>query len=497
MTKLNATRRQFLRTASVVSGSVGAAAAPFALNMATLNAAVAQSAVTDYKAIVCMFFYGGNDSSNMVLRTDAPSFNEYTRLRNQMPESIALLAPGTAPNNGAPRASPARLGGVLPIVPKNLAVGGTENSANTFALHPVMTEVQSLFNAGRLGILANAGPLVVPLTRADYTSNSKPRPQALGSHNDQQSTWQALAPEGVKMGWGGRLGDMIASQNTNQTFTSITAGGNAVFSAGQTTYQYNVSGGGSVQIGGLSGTLFNSTTAATTLRSIVTGSNEHLFAKEYSSIINRSIAAQATFQTAFNSSTVAAPTQYNQPSTGQNQNNGLAQQIQTVARVIGARNAIGAHRQIFFVSMGGFDTHDNQNMNQADLLARISHAIGYFDTVMSNIGGVDMRNNVTLFTASDFGRTITSNGDGTDHGWGSHHFAVGGAVNGGEIYGRFPQFQLNAGQDAANNAYLPYTSVDTIGATIGKWFGVSDTNLSTIFPNLSNFPRDLGFLKPG
>ena len=136
------------------------------------------------------------------------------------------------------------------------------------------------------------------------------------------------------------------------------------------------------------------------------------------------------------------------PSTGQNQNNGLAQQIQTVARVIGARNAIGAKRQIFFVSMGGFDTHDNQNMNQADLLARISHAIGYFDTVMSNIGGVDMRNNVTLFTASDFGRTITSNGDGTDHGWGSHHFVVGGAVNGGDIYGRFPQFQLNTGQDA-------------------------------------------------
>jgi uncharacterized protein (DUF1501 family) len=185
------------------------------------------------------------------------------------------------------------------------------------------------------------------------------------------------------------------------------------------------------------------------------------------------------------------------PSTGQNANNGLAQQIQTVARVIGARNAIGATRQIFFVSMGGFDTHDNQNMNQADLLARISHAIGYFDIVMSNIGGVDMRNNVTLFTASDFGRTNTTNGDGTDHGWGGHHFVVGGAVNGGEIYGRFPQFQLNAGPDAANNAMLPGTSVETIGATIGSWYGVSPTDLDTVFPNLKNFPRNLGFLKPG
>jgi uncharacterized protein (DUF1501 family) len=491
MTQLNATRRQFLRTASVVSGSVGAAAAPFALNMATLNAAVAQTA-PGYKAIICMFLYGGNDSSNMVLRTDATSFNEYTRLRSTQPDSIALLAPGTAPNNGATRASPARLGGALPIAPKFTV--SPENNQFGYALHPVMTEVQNLFGAGRLGIIANAGPLVVPLTRQQYVSNSAPRPPALGSHNDQQSTWQALAPEGVKMGWGGRIGDMIASQNTNQTFTSITTGGSAVFSAGQTTFQYNVANGGSTQIGGLSGTLFGSTTAAATLRGIVTADNQHLFAKEYSSIVSRSIAAQQTFQAAFNASTVTAPTQYNVPSTGQNQNNGLAQQIQTVARVIGARNAIGATRQIFFVSMGGFDTHDNQNMNQADLLARISHALGYFDTVMSNIGGVDMRNNVTLFTASDFGRTITSNGDGTDHGWGGHHFVVGGAVKGGEIYGRFPQFQLNTGQDASNNGYLPSTAVDSIGSTLGKWFGVSDTNLGTIFPNLTNFPRDLGFL---
>ena len=493
MTKLNATRRQFLRTASVVSGSVGTAAAPFALNMATLGAAVGQT-TSDYKAIVCMFFYGGCDSSHMVLRTDSASFTEYTRLRNQGTDPINLLAPGTAPNNGATRASPARLGGVIPITPKFTV--SPENNQFTYALHPVMTEVQSLFGANRLAILANAGPLVVPLTRADYTSNSKPRPQALGSHNDQQSTWQALGPEGVKIGWGGHIGDMIASQNTNQTFTSISLGGNAVFSAGQTTFQYNVGGGGSTQIGGISGTLFGSPTAATTLRSIITQESQHLFAKEYSSIITRSLAAQQTFQSAYTASTVAAPTQYNQPSTGQNQNNGLAQQIQTVARVIGARNAIGAHRQIFFVSMGGFDTHDNQNMNQADLLARISHAIGYFDTVMSNIGGVDMRNNVTLFTASDFGRTLTTNGDGTDHGWGASHFVVGGAVNGGEIYGRFPQFQLNAGQDAANNAYLPSESVDSIGATLGTWFGVSDTNLSVIFPNLKNFRRNVGFLKP-
>lgn len=500
MSQLNASRRQFLRTASVVSGSVGTAAAPFALNLASLGSAAAQS-TGDYKAIVCMFFYGGNDSSNMVLRTDTASFAEYTRLRNNGSDPIALLAPGTAPVNNATRGSPAKLGGVLPIVPKftNGLLGSSENAPNTYALHPVMGETQSLFAAGRLAIIANAGPLIVPLTRDEYKNNSKPRPQALGSHNDQQSTWQALGPEGVKVGWGGHLGDLVASSNTNSSFTSVSASGNNVYSAGQNVFQYQVGGGGSVQIGGLSGALFNSTAASTTLKSIVTSDNQHLFAKEYSSIVQRSITAQATFQSAFAASTVTVPSTYVQPSTGNNQQNGLAQQLQTVARVINARTAIGAKRQIFFVSMGGFDTHDNQNAGQADLLARISHALGYFDNALASMPGGDMRNNVTLFTASDFGRTITTNGDGTDHGWGSHHFVLGGAVKGGEIYGRFPFFTLNdglgMGKDSANNAYLPSTSVDTIGSTLGRWFGVSDGDLGTVFPNLRNFPKDLGFLK--
>ena len=496
MSQPNASRRQFLRTASVVSGSVGTAAAPFALNLASLGSAAAQ-VTGDYKAIVCVFFYGGNDSSHMVLRTDKTSFDEYTRLRSNGADPIALRAPGTAPVNNAARGSPARLGGVLPITPKfNVS---KENAANTYALHPVMTETQDLFGSGRLAIIANAGPLIVPLTRDEYKKNSKPRPQALGSHNDQQSTWQALGPEGVKVGWGGHLGDLVASSNANSSFTSISASGNNVFSAGQNVFQYQVGGGGSVQIGGLSGTLFNSTTAATTLKSIVTSDNQHLFAKEYSSIVDRSITAQATFQTAFAASTVMAPANYTQPSSGNQQRNGLAEQLQTVARVISARNAIGAKRQIFFVSMGGFDTHDNQNAGQADLLARISHALGYFDATLATLPGGDMRNNVTLFTASDFGRTITTNGDGTDHGWGSHHFVLGGAVKGGEIYGRFPIFTVNddmgMGMDSANNAYLPSTSVDSIGGTLGKWFGVSSGNLDTVFPNLRNFPRDLGFLK--
>jgi uncharacterized protein (DUF1501 family) len=488
--RLDASRRRFLRTASVVSGSVGTAAAPFALNLASLNTAVAQT--TDYKAIVCLFLYGGNDSSHMVLRTDATSFDEYTRLRSVAPESIALKAPGTPVDASKMLASPERLGGVRAIAPKFTV--SSENSAFTFALHPSMPEVASLFAANRLAILANAGPLVQPLTRADYVANVLPRPKALGSHNDQQSTWQALGPEGAKIGWGGHLGDMVASSNGNTVFTSISVSGNAVFSAGETVFPYQVGSAGATQIGGLSGTLFGSTTAAATLKNIVTGSNQHLFVNEYGAIVKRSVDAQAAFQTAYAASTVTAPTQYVQPSTGNSVNNGLASQLQTVARIIGARSGLGAKRQVFFVAMGGFDTHDSQNVNQADLLARISHAIGYFDGALAGLAGGDMRNNVTLFTASDFGRTLTSNGDGTDHGWGGHHFVHGGAVGGGEIYGRFPQF-IQKAADSTDNSYIPGVSVDTIGSTLGKWFGVSDSQLDTVFPNLRNFSRDLGFLK--
>ena len=493
MTFGNASRREFLRKASVVSGSVGTAAAPFALNLASLGTAVAQT-TTDYKAIVCLFFYGGNDSSHMVLRTDALSFNEYTRMRSVAPDPIALKAPGTPINAANTLGSPGRLGGVTPILPKFIA--SPENAAFTYALHPSMAEVAQLFGANRLAVLANAGPLVQPLTRAEYVANVKPRPRALGSHNDQQSTWQALGPEGVKIGWGGKLGDLVASGNTNTVFTSISVSGNAVFSAGNTTFQYQVGNGGAVQINGITGTLFGSSTAAATLKGIITADNQHLFAKEHGAIAKRSVDAQASFQTAFNASLVAggAALQYVQPSTGNTVANGLAAQLQTVARIIGARSGLGAKRQVFFVSMGGFDTHDGQNMNQADLLARVSHAMGFFDTALSTLGGADMRNQVTLFTASDFGRTLTSNGDGTDHGWGSHHFVMGGAVNGGEIYGKFPQYGLNL-ENSANNAFLPVTSVDTLGATLGKWFGASPAELDLVFPNLPNFTRDLGFMK--
>ena len=192
---------------------------------------------------------------------------------------------------------------------------------------------------------------------------------------------------------------------------------------------------------------------------------------------------------------VPNPTQYTNPNTGLLATNSLAVQLQTVARIIAGRNALGAKRQVFFVSMGGFDTHDFQRANQADLMARLSHAIAYFDGVMGNLQGTDLRSAATLFTASDFGRTFTTNGDGTDHGWGSHHFIVGGAVKGNNIYGTFPVTGLKHAQDVGSGSLLPQFSVDQYGATLASWFGLSATQISDVFPNIKNFSnQNLGFM---
>jgi uncharacterized protein (DUF1501 family) len=333
---------------------------------------------------------------------------------------------------------------------------------------------------------------VTPLTKAEYQKGTKTRPAKLFSHNDQQSMWQALGPEGARVGWGGRFGDLLAGNNGTSTFTNISVQGNAVYMAGNSVFQYQVTNNGATAIGGLTGSLFGSAAATTAFKSIITADNQNLLGKEHQVIVRRSMDAQAAFQSAFTASTVTAPTQYYNPAQRANANNGLAQQLQTVARIIGARTALGTKRQVFFVSIGGFDTHDNQNRAHADLYARISHAINYFDATLGTLG---VRDQVTLFTASDFGRTFTSNGDGTDHGWGGHHFVHGGAVKGGELYGRFPQVGINHDDEVGSGSLLPGIAVDQVGATLGKWFGVSDANLDMVFPNLGNFSkRNLGFL---
>ena len=511
----NASRRLFLRQAGAMSALVGSAA-PLALNLAALGSASAQTA-GGYKALVCLFFFGGNDSFHMVLPTDAASWSAYTTTRNQAPDPISLLPVGTAPNAAAAAGSPARLGGVIPIAPAN-------PQGRSYALHPLMAGLQGLFNTERrLAILPNIGPLILPTTKLQYGQSTHPKPKQLFSHHDQQNTWQALGPEGSTRGWGGRLGDLLASGNSQPVFTAISASGNAVFLAGDTVKQYQVSSNGAIPLGvDSAGRVFGSADVGAALQRLASSSrSSHPFDADTAAVARRSIDAEQLLRTALRPPSDAAfgtapasgaynanndpKLRYNQPITGVTAFNSLAQQFQVVARMIdaGLRGATGAQRQVFFVSVGGFDTHDGQNTGLADLYARINQAMLYFDTSM---GALNARSQVTTFTASDFGRTFTSNGDGTDHGWGSHHLVMGGAVNGGDLYGRFPTLALKnpnnnnfdgSPDQLGNGSLLPGTSVDQLGATVGRWFGASDTQLAGIFPNLANFnvaQRDLGFM---
>ena len=333
----------------------------------------------------------------------------------------------------------------------------------------------------------------------------------------------SFKPEGATVGWGGRLGDLVVSQNGRAIFTAISAAGNAVWLSGQTVQQYQVSSNGAIRMGtDANGRIFGSADVGAAMNKIVIGTRGgHVFETDLAAVSARSIDAETTLRTALKAPSDplfgTAPAsgtynanndpklQYDNPLTGAKASNGLAQQLQVVARLIdaGGSAVIGAKRQVFFVSMGGFDTHDLENRSHADLMARLAHAMRYFDTTLGAMGA---RNQVTTFTASDFGRTFTSNGDGTDHGWGAHHFVMGGAVKGGDLYGNFPvlgaknannnNFDSSPNQ-LANGTLLPETSVDQLGATLARWFGVGDTQLLDVFPNLKNFDasvRNLGFM---
>ena len=512
-------RRLFLRNVGVLSAA-GAAAAPLALNLAAIGSAAAQAA-SDYKALVCIFLFGGNDSLNTILQTDAASWTNYTTVRNQTPDSLALMAPGTSPVVGAAAGSPARLGGVLPIVPTTARTapgGGTQ----TFALHPLMGSLQTMFNTDkRLAIISNVGPLVEPLTKETYNNGKGRRPTMLFSHNDQSNTWMSFKPEGATVGWGGRLGDLMMSQNSRSIFTSISTAGNAVWLTGQSVRQYQVSPNGAIRMGAIgNGRILGSLELTAAMQQVVSATRGgHVFEADLAAVAARSIDAETRLRT-----TLKAPSDplfgtpatdynpsndpkllYDNPLTGAKSFSGVAQQLQMVARMIDASSAagVGAKRQVFFVGLGGFDTHDGENSSHADLMARLAHAMRYFDTTLAAMGA---QNKVTTFTASDFGRTFTSNGDGTDHGWGGHHFVMGGAVKGGDIYGKVPvlgaknannnDFDSSPNQ-IGNGSLLPDTSVDQLGATLARWFGVSDTDALTVFPNLANFDasvRNLGFM---
>lgn len=467
------TRREFLKTTSALS--LAGTATPFALNLASIGAAAAQTA-TDYKALVCLFLFGGNDHYNTVIPFDQASYDLYATPRATPPDPIARdratlleIAPTTSPGD-----------------------------ERRFALPPELANLKAQFDQGKVAVVGNVGPLIVPTSKVQYQNASVPLPPKLFSHNDQQSVWQALGPEGAITGWGGRIGDLLLSQNTNSVFTCISATGNAVWLAGQQAVQYQISTSNtlSVPITAIGRTaLFGSSAGPAALRRLATGGGANLFQQDHSTVVQRSITADQLVAGALAGTpifTTQFPSTITVPGTTRTITNPLADQLRSVARMIQVRGALGTKRQVFFVSLGGFDTHDNLNDTQPDLLLRVDASINAFRQAMIELG-VD--NQVTLFTASDFGRTLTSNGDGSDHGWGSHHFVAGGAVNGKNIYGTMPVAALNQDTEVGQGRLLPTTSVDQYAATLAKWFGVSDANVQLVLPNLANFNmKNLGFV---
>ena len=474
-------RRSFLRRSGQLA--LSGTALPFALNLAAMGEAAAFDA-TDYKALVCVFFYGGNDYANTVVTYDDPGYNQYSTIRGG----------GAGQTAGGIAIAKSALGATL-LNPTTPLPGGRQ-----YALHPAMTGMANLFNTGKAAVQLNVGPLVAPLTKAQYLGSDRttyPLPPKLFSHNDQQSIWQSSSPEGSTVGWGGKIGDLALSGNSTSLFTCINVTGNAVLLSGDSALSYQVSTNGAVAINGVKNNVYGSSAVKTALATLIQQPRAHTLENEYNKVTARAIGAEAQISTSLAASTVSTvfPT-----------GNSLGDQLKLVARLIGARNGLGAKRQVFLVSIGGFDLHDNLIAQHPALLGKVSDAMTAFYNATVELG---VANKVTAFTASDFGRTLASNGDGSDHGWGSHHFMVGGAVKGAAFYGTAPpvsvantasaQDQWHVGQ----GRLLPTTAVDQYAATMASWFGVADSELSGILPNLRRFgtaagrpdyPTNLGFM---
>lgn len=480
MKEINHNRRNFLLNSGKLA--LLGTATPFISSLSLMNQAAA-AGTSDYKALVCIFLYGGNDYANTVIPYDDTYYNMYHNIRS-----------GEVPGQGATGIAIAKsdLTNTL-LNPKNALPNSRQ-----YALHPSLTNVSRLFNSGAAAIQLNVGPLIVPINRTQYDSLDRvnyPLPPKLFSHNDQQSLWQSSSPEGSTIGWGGNIADSSLSNNSNSTFTCISVSGNTVFLAGDSTIAYNISTSGAIPINGVTNSVYGSSSVQNVLKTLVQQPSSNILANEYNKITTRSITCESQVSSALANTNITTPF---------DKTNSLANQLLIVAKLIAARNTLGNKRQVYFVSLGGFDLHDNLIDQHAKLLTQVDSAVSSFYNATVELGVSDK---VTAFTASDFGRTLSSNGDGSDHGWGSHHLIVGGAVNGQNFYGTAPSVDIGTTmQDHVGQGRLiPSTSVDQYAATLAKWHGVPDAELYNILPNLKNFgikanrldyPTDIGFMKP-
>lgn len=447
-------RRSFLIHAGALTGTA-------ALGQLGLLAARAATTQDNYKALVCIFLAGGNDGNNMVVPVDAAGYTNYAAVRGDLALPQAQLLPIE------------ESGGVL-----------------RYGLHPALTGTQSLWTAGNMALVANVGTLVQPLTKTQYLSTATQKPATLFSHIDQQHEWQAsISNAPSTTGWGGRLADQLNSLNVNSSISSmISTGGNNLFVTGAASQALVIPTSGSF---GLSG--FTSSSADAARRAALVAL---LGLDQGADLVD---AAQGVMNTALSSSAVLNPILTASNATvaahfSALTGNAFAQQLLAIAKVIEARSTLGAQRQIFLATLGSFDTHTDQINTQQSLFSQLDPAIAAFQNAMAEIGAVD---DVTSFTISDFSRTFKPNtGGGSDHGWGSHHMVIGGAVHGGQVYGTMPTLTLGGPSDEGTlGRWLPTFSVDQYAATLAAWFGADSTALAAVLPNLAAFtPNTLGFI---
>lgn len=455
-------RRQFLTRLGLVAGA--GAAAPWALELASWANASASpvSASDDYRALVCVFMYGGNDQWNTFVPDDSESYATYAASRS-----------GIARDQST----------VLPISP----IDGFRGDG-TFGMAPELAGVRDLFSQGDAAVVANVGTLLEPLDKDGFATLSR-RPAQLFSHNDQQSFWQAGAVEGAASGWGGRIADALLDDNgANSLFTSVSASGNAIMMSGRTAFQYQVSNRG---VTTLRDDLFSAGAIDTGLRAVMERPGAGLFSAAYADTTRRGLVAADDLAAAIASANAGVDIASFFDNDGGFETANLTSQLEVVARLIAAgREVLGLKRQVFFVGLGGFDTHSRLVEDHTPLLTALDAGLAGFHRATTAMG---LGDRVTTFTASDFGRSLVSNGDGTDHGWGAHHLVVGGAVRGNRVFGELPVVGDDGPNDVGRGRLLPTIAVDQYAATLGRWLGVGESDLRAVAPNLDRFDTaDLG-----
>ena len=459
-TQNDLSRRGFIGRACAAVGATGMLSALAQLRM--IGALAADAAPSDYKALVCLFLYGGNDSNNLLVPVDTSSYQLYSSAR-----TVLALPQST----------------LLPISPK------TYSDGRSWALHPSLVEVQQLFGKGQLALLANTGTLVQPVTLAQYNAGTVALPPQLFSHANQQVQWQSSVPDQpFTTGWGGRLADIVNALNSNPKISmAISVAGQNSFQVGNKVAQFAVSPSGAIVLSGTAGSTL-ATARYAAQQSILNQQEQNLFEAAFGGATSSAIAESQVLATVLAAAPKLATTF---PATS------IGSQLQMIAQMIGAAPQLGLTRQVFFASLGGFDLHSDQLGAHATLFTQLSQALGAFSSANAELG---TQNQVTTFTASDFSRTFNTNGtnDGTagsDHGWGSHHMILGGAVQGGDIYGQVPLLELGGPEDTGRGRWIPTTSVDQYAATLATWFGVSAANLPVVLPNIGRFSTSkLGFM---